>query len=1000
MVIGTNTGTITDVDGRFSFDVPSSSQLRLQVSYLGYTPVIIELSQENNYDIILEEDNNLMDEVVVVGYGVQKKSVVTAAISKVTTDDIDKAIPTRVDNVLKGKVSGVTITGGSGQPGSGSVVRIRGIGTINNSEPLYLVDGMAVGSIDYLNPTDIESVEVLKDAASAAIYGARAANGVILVSTKAGKKGRARISYDVNFGWQNPWKKRAVLDAPWYQTIMNESSINAGRAPIYGTITTDKGTDWQDEVFNYDAPVQSHQVSINGGSDNSTYFISLGYLNQEGIVGGNFNRSNYNRWSARINNTYTVFDDSKEHKLFNKLVVGANIGYSRTKSTGINENTLFYSPLGSALLVDPSMPLYAVNPEEVLQQHPTAVTDKNGRVYSIPDPSFNEIINPVANMQLPAGWNKADRLVGTVWGELSLFDGLTFKSSYGMDLDSGTYDSWSYPYYLSSGGAASSTNSSVSSDFSRGHSWQVENTLTYTKTFAKKHNLTLMLGQSASKYSYKNLSGTDYGLPLYDAHKATIDFATGDREDERVSGGRSYSTLASYFGRINYNFEERYMFQATIRRDGSSNFGPSNKWATFPSLSAGWNITNEKFMEDRPSWLTSLKLRTSWGKNGNQNIAQFGYLSTVSYGKNYTLGNGDSETITSGATLAGLSNPQLKWEESEQFDIGLEMGFLSNALTVNIDYFNKKTIGMLINIPIPSYIGTAAPLGNVGDMKNSGFELDLSYKFRVSDVNIGFSGNVSYLKNKLVKLGNESGYLNFDSVQGVGTVSRGENGEEYPFFYGHKTNGIFQTQSQVDSYVNSSGQLLQPNAVPGDVIFVDTNEDGSIDDDDRVKIGKGTPDFTFGFSLNAEWKGFDMNAFFQGVSGNDVFDATRRVDLVYTNQPAWILDRWTGPGTSNKIPRVTITDNNNNWRSSDLYVKNGAYLRLKTIQLGYTIPKKIVQKARFQKVRFYVAGENLLTFTGYDGFDPEIGTGGTSLGIDMGAYPQSRTISVGANITF
>lgn len=1002
MLKGTSVGTITDVDGRFILPGTTiNANSEMQVSYFGYVTKNVKITpQANDYRIMLAEDVKALDEVVVIGYGVQKKSVVTAAISKVTAEDLENTIPTRIENVLKGKAAGVTITNSSGQPGAGSQVRIRGIGTINNSDPIYIVDGLAVGNIDYLNPTDIQSVEILKDAASAAIYGSRAANGVILVTTKTGKKNtKASINYDVSIGWQNPWKKKSILTAPWYQTILNEMQINDGNEPYFSSITTDNGTDWQDAIFNSNALVKSQQVSISGGTEKATYFLSLGYLDQEGIVGGNYDRSNYNRWTVRSNNTYNVFDDAATRKIMNKFTVGVNASYSRTKSKGIAENSQYYSPLGSALLMSPLVSVYADDSDAVLAKYPTAVTDKNGNAYSIPE-GLSEIVNPVASLELPGAVSYSDRLTAGFWGELDLIKGLKFRSSYSADLGIGNTDNYSFPYYLSSYGNASSTTSYASSSISREFTWQVENTLNYDISFNNVHNLNVLLGQSAMEYTYKYVAGTGYNLPKYDPHKAVIDYTTGGREEDSASGSRSSSTLASYFGRVSYNYDERYMFQGTVRRDGSDKFGSNNKWAVFPSFSLGWNITNEAFMTNRPQWLANLKLRGSWGKNGNQQIGQFKYISTVAYGSNYTFGKGDSENSAVGVRTAGLANPDLKWEESEQIDVGLEMGFLNNALTFNIDYFEKKTNGMLLQRVLPSYIGTEAPWDNVGKMKNSGIELDLSYKFRISDVNLSFSGNISYLKNKLIDYGNESGFQNYDNIFSVGTVTRAENGQPFPFFYGYKTGGIFQTQQEVDSYVNKNGEKLQPLAVPGDVIFIDVDESGMIDDADRVKIGKGMPDFTFGFTIAADWRGFDFNAFFQGVAGNDIFDGTRRKDVFLANQPSWILDRWTGPGTSNKIPRLTIKDENNNWRSSDLYIKSGDYLRLKTLQLGYTLPSILTQKIYFQKIRIYIAGENLLTFTGYDGFDPEIASGGTSLGLDMGCYPQARTVSVGANITF
>ena len=996
LIQGTTVGTVTDYDGKFLLDVPDKKSL-LEVSYLGYVSQTLAASDAQR--VLLKEDTQALEEVVVVGYGTQKKSVVTAAISNVTAEDLENIVPTRIDNMLKGKASGVTITSSSGQPGAGARVNIRGIGTINDASPLYVVDGMPMGNIDYLNPTDIESIEVLKDAASAAIYGTKGANGVVLVTTKNGAFGKkVSISYDMNIGWQNPWKQKAVLNAPWYQTILNEARINDGSTPYFATITTDPGTNWQDALFNYNAPVQSHQVSVNGGGEKVTYFVSFGFLDQQGIVGGNFKRSNYTRYSVRDNNVYKIID-TDTRKWLNHLTLTSNISYSNVASTGIAENSAFYSPLGSALLIAPTQPLYADDPQSVLDKYPTAIRDKEGKVYSVPDITMSEVINPVASLELPAGWNRSDRFTGNLTAELEIYDGLKFKSSFNTDFNFGRYDGYGYPYYLSSGGAGSAVNSSVSSSQSRTFTWQVENVLSYNHEFSG-HEIGVLLGQSATKTAYSYVSGTAYDLPSNDPYKATIDYAQGSVNDMRTSGGRSYSAGASYFARVNYNYKERYIFQGSLRCDGSDKFGSNNRWGLFPSFSLGWNIAREAFWENVPDAFSAFKIRASWGLNGNDRISDFAYTSLIVSGSNYTFGRLDNEAIITGVRQGRLANADLKWETSRQTDIGLELGFLSNALTLNLDYFHKTTVDMLMPALLPSYVGIEQPWTNGGKMLNWGIEADLSYKFRVSSVNFALAGNITYLRNRLIDYGNETGSSNLDNVQGVGVVSRAQNGEVYPFFYGYKTAGIFQTQAEVDAYVNDKGELLQPNAHPGDVRFVDYNGDGKINDDDRTKIGKGMPDITYSFSLNIEWQGLDLNLFFQGIGGNQVFDATRRPDLSLANQPAWILNRWTGPNTSNTIPRVTEQDPNDNWRSSDLYIKPGSYLRLKSLQLGYSLPKKWMQTIHFQKIRVYFSAENLLTFTAYDGYDPEIGSGGTSIGIDAGCYPQSRTLSVGANIVF
>lgn len=1022
VVLGTTIGTTTDYDGKFTLSVPKESILRF--SYIGFSNQEFRITNQSTLNVQMVEDTELLEEFIVVGYGVQRKSVVTAAISKVTAEELNVTKPSRVEDALKGKVSGVQITQSSGQPGSDSKVRIRGIGTINNSDPLYIVDGMEVGGgINYLNPVDIESVEILKDAASSAIYGSRGANGVVLVTTKSGKAGKANVNYDMSYGWQNPWKKRSMLNAHDYMIIINESQINDGLLPRYNNEqirTAGKGTDWQDETFYFNAPVENHQLSISGGAEKIQYFLSAGYFNQAGIVGGNYDKSNYKRWSLRSNSTYNVFE-ALDRSFLNKVTLSANIGYSRDNSRGIETNSEFGSILGSALTFSPLVSVYADDEtaKEILNTRPHAVKDKNGRVFSLPPAGFQEIANPVGMLNEPSsGKNNSDKFVSSFWAELKILEDLRFRSSYGVDLSFWGYDSYIFPYYLDSQNRDIQF-SSVQSEMNRGLRWQLENFFTYNKTFSEVHNLSWVLGQSASKYTYRNLGGYDRDLLETNPLKANINSAIADRKEERVwggTGGYNYLATASYFGRVDYNYDERYMVQATFRRDGSSNFGPNNKWGVFPSFSVGWNITNESFMENRPEWLDALKLRYSWGKNGNDRIGQFLYTSLMDGGQNYYFGGGyqvnqaDPSKIgeTTGIMQYGSSpgyipNPDVKWEESAQNDIGLEARFFKSALTFGFDYFKKKTIGMLMYQPIPSYVGLGAPIANVGDMENWGLEFEVEWKHKVGDFNYYISANASYLKNTLINIGNATGEQIYESMgaTGVGSYVKGMNGEVFPFFYGFKTDGIFQTQAEIDAHVNSSGEKLQPQAKPGDVRFLNLNGDDTISDADKTKIGKGMPDWTYGITLGADYKGIDLNLFFQGTIGNDIFDYSQRGDVPAMNRPTWILERWHGEGTSNRIPRMTAANPNGNWRSSDLYVKDGSYMRLKTAQLGYTLPHKWTIKASIQKLRLYISAENLLTFTKYDGFDPEIASGGyTTIGVDRGIYPQSRTISLGANISF
>ena len=1009
---GSTKGAVSDFNGEFKLaQVPEGSVIT--VSYIGYKTV--EAKAAAGMRIVMHEDNATLNELVVVGYGVQKKSVVTASIAKVGADELGMTAPVRMDNALKGLAAGVTVTSSSGQPGAAAQIRVRGIGTINNSDPLYIVDGMPIeGGLDFVNPSDIESIEVLKDAASGAIYGARAANGVVLVTTKSGKKGKVKVNYNFSYGWQSKWRKRDMLNATEYAVMMNEGYINAGMEPLYadpyhltdamGNTITD-GTDWQDELFNDNAPVMNHDVTISGASDKVNYYLSLGYYTQEGIIGGNFDRSNYQRLSLRSNTKYNVFDVAKERNWLNKLDITVNLSYARVKSKDIEVNSQYGSPLGSALalspILTPTLSGAAAEEQDAYysrqqEGYYRPIYGADGNPYTIPGAEYNEMVNPMMALSLPGNNNWSHKFVTNFAAELQLWDGLKYRISYGADMSFWGNEGHTLTYYLSGNNRSNKTAASQESD--RGTVWQIENVLTYDKTFGD-HTFNVVLGQSAMKNTGWTLGANrNY---LIDVNKPYINFASGLAEngDRDGWGGPSNPhTLSSMFARLSYNYAERYMLQATVRRDGSSRFGSNNKYATFPSFSLGWNVTNESFMKNAPKWLSNLKLRASWGKNGNENIDDFRYIVLTTTGNNYILGNGES--VINGVKPNGLSNPDLKWEESEQTDIGLDFGFMNNALTFSVDWYKKKTNGMLMTMAIPSYVGENKPIGNVGKMENSGIEFELGYKFNVADATFNFRGNASYLKNELVELGNDTGWATYDSFQGVGTITRAMNGEPFPYFYGLKTDGIFQTQAEIDSYVGPDGTPVQPDAKPGYVRFVDINNDGKIDDNDRTKIGKGMPDWTFGFNFTSAWRGFDFSMMWQGTAGNDVFDATRRIDIRSTNMPAWMLNRWTGPGTSDKYPIFIVGDSSDNWKSSDLYVYDGSYLRLKNVELGYTLPENITRKVFINRLRVYVSAENLFTFTKYHGFDPEISSGGTSLGVDYGVYPQARVWRVGFNLEF
>ena len=619
-VKGSKENAITDIDGRFS--ISAAPGQTLVINYIGFSP--LETKAADNMQLTLSEDRQTLNDVVVVGYGVQKKSVVTASIAKVSADDLAGTAPVRVDNALKGLASGVTVTSASGQPGAASQVRIRGIGTINDSNPLYIVDGMPIeGGIDYLNPSDIESIEVLKDAASGAIYGTRAANGVILVTTKGGEKGKMRVNYNFSYGWQNPWKHRDVLNATEYAVMMNEGLVNAGQAPIYNDpYSYGKGTDWQDEVFNDNAGVTSHEVNLSGASDRVNYYLSLGYFHQDGIVGGNYDRSNYRRLTMRSNTTYTVFDDQKERSLFNKLTVGVNLSYARVNSKSIEANSQWGSPLGSALylspILSPTVSGADADAQAALYGKQYMLYDKQGRMFSIPGTSYQEMNNPLAMLSLPGDKNWSHKFVANFSGDLNIGYGLKYRISYGADLSFWGADGYTPLYYLSGNNRATLTNAHQSSN--RGTVWQIENVVTWDHQFGK-HSVNAVLGQSAMQNTGMNLYGSLQNLK--DINKPYMNNTNADRSrgEMSASGGPAYKhTLSSYFFRASYNYGERYMAQVTVRRDGSSRFGANNRYATFPSFSLGWNVINEPYFK-APKWLSALKVRGSWGKNGNDNSA-------------------------------------------------------------------------------------------------------------------------------------------------------------------------------------------------------------------------------------------------------------------------------------------------------------------------------------------------------------------------------------------
>ena len=1036
---GTNNGTMSDVDGSFSLRVKKGATV--EVSCLGYETKTVQVNNDSVLDIVLSDDSQMLEETVVVGYGVQKKSVVTAAISSITSEDLKATPQTRVDNVLQGLTSGVTVTQSSGAPDAGSQVRIRGVGSINNSEPLYIIDGMPSGGIDYLNPNDIERIEVLKDAASGAVYGARAANGVVLITTKKGQKGQAKISYDFSYGVQNPWRKPAVLNATEYAVIMNEGRLNAGQLPTFDDpYSLGVGTDWVEAIFDKNAPVVKHDLNVSGGTENVDYSISAGYLNRQGTIGGSYDRAFYKRFTYHQNVGIKLFDHTADRTFLNKADLRTTLSYSNIDASGISTNSEYASPLGSALGMAPTETIFADEATEAAYKtmyaagYPYIIRDKQGRPYTIADGSiYNEQANPLAQLSQPGGKNNTDKVIANLALDLQLFEGLKFRSTASADLTYVTSHSYNLQYFLTSksysldkittsevydkDGNASTVEkmnygTSASQSMNQYFTWQVENVFTYDKQIGK-NGINAVLGQTLYRSTSSYLGASAKGLKFdYDPWKISVDNTYGKSEDgDRNGWGRWNSvpySLMSYFGRVTWNYDERYMAEATIRRDASSRFGPDNKWGTFPSVSVGWNIKNEPFLKAHDR-ISTLKLRGSWGVNGNDSIGDFRYAVYANGGNNYAFGSGGNgtESIASGTKPSGLANPGVKWEQSIQTDLGVDFGLWGNQFTATVDFYNKLTSGMLHEMPVPAYAGDSAPIGNLCSMVNRGLEFDLGYRNHIGDLHYRVNFNATRNWNKLTDLGIQSASGEEASLYGsshkIGQLTRGVVGLPFPYFYGYKTDGIFQNWDEINAYVNADGTLLQPKAEPGDIRFVDTNKDGVLNDADRTYIGKGMPDWTYGLNFGFDYKGLDFTLFLQGQAGVQAFNVTRRTDLYYINLPKNILNRWTGEGSTNKYPRFVFESANENYRVSDMWVEDASFLRVRNVQLGYTLPQNITRKARISRLRVYTQIENALTFTRYTGCDPEVTGGngfGTEAGIDRGVYPQARTVTFGVNVNF
>ena len=994
MVEGTRNGAVTDLDGNFTISAKNGQTL--EVSYLGFITQKVKVTG-SVINVTLNEDKQSLDEVVVVGYGVQKKKLVTGATVQLKGDDIAKLNTTNPLSAMQGQTPGVNIVSTSGQPGASMSVTIRGLGTVGNSQPLYLIDGVG-GDITTLNPADIESIDVLKDAASAAIYGAQAANGVVLVTTKSGKEGVSKITYDGYVGWQTLGRKFEMLNANQYMQIMDEALLNSYMSPIDWTslnaIRDANGnvynTDWIDQAVDNGALTTSHSLAFTGGSKTSTYSISGGYTGQDGLIGGS-DVSYYKRYNLRVNS---------EHKMWNGLVtIGEHVGFVYKDSRGMGTGNIYNNNLRSAFSTSPLVPVY----------------DANGNYYSTVDSDWNKNDgNPYGTMMMNRyNQSKNTSVDANVYVQIEPIKNLKFKTVFGLSYGGSNYRSFTpiYKFTPQSGNGITKVNQSNGN----GTSLVWTNTLTYDFDI-KDHHISALLGSETTKYDGESTGS--YGVNLTagfdDWEHAYVENTEKGHADRKVSGGPYDATRGqSFFARLGWSWKDRYMVNATMRADGSSKFAKGHRWGYFPSVSAGWTLTEEDFMKSAASWLDFLKLRLSWGQVGNANINCYQYLAPVTTSNtNYNFGaTGGTDAWVMGAYTERLANEKVKWETSEQYNVGLDARFLRQRLSLTLDGYIKSTKDWLVQAPIRATAGTGGPVINGGDVKNKGIEVGLSWNDNIGrDFTYSVGANFAYNHNEVGNIPTLDGIIHGKDnqiYQNAEEFYRAENGHAIGYFWGYKTAGLFQNQKEINDWIAAGNGIYQADVKPGDVKYVDVNHDGVINASDKVDLGNGLPKYTFGFNVNLAWKGFDLSANFTGAAGFQIAQSYRDPSSSQANYSRRILKRWTGEGTSNEIPRVTYGDVGN-WLFSDLYLQDGDYIRLQNLTMGYDF-KKLISWKGLSKMRLYFQVQNLFTLTKYDGMDPEIGsfngTNGNSSdswvsGVDMGYYPHPRTFIVGLNLAF
>ena len=1030
-VLGSNEGAITDFDGNYS--VKAASDATLNFSYVGYVSQQVKVGGKTTINVTLTEDNTTLNDVVVIGYGTMKKKLVTGATVQVKGDDIAKLNTTNALEAMQSSTPGVQITQTSSQPGKGYKVYIRGIGTTGNSSPLYVIDGVAGGSLDDINPADIESIDILKDAASAAIYGSRAANGVILVTTRQGKAGKVEISYNGAIGWSNVYKRPQLLNASQYMKIMDEYTYNtsgqtmdwAGFVPqeIISKVNSGwSGTDWWGSFVNKNAVQHNHSITLTGGSDRSKFMMSYGYTGNEGIMGAD-KASYYKRNTIRLNSDHVLY----RVKDFDAITIGENISISYIKNHDLAEDGMYWSYIHSLLQTSPLVPQYAENGENYTYQ------DFNGNVTYGKGWNSSLFSNPWENLQ-KGGFNsiaesRSVNTNATAFLIVQPIKGLKWRSQFNYWWGSGSYRSYGEPRSSGYGNATSTIYSGNQSAWLN-TSWSIENTINYELPVFSGHKITAMVGQTfqSSAWSF-NVGGSnkvnwgDQLATLKGWDSAWLsNFKLENITDVSLNGyPNDEEYLSSWFGRVSWDWNETYMATVTLRHDGSSIFTDGKRWGTFPSVSAGWVVTNEKFRQKTKSWLDFFKIRASWGQNGNKDIAKYQYLATIALSgtandSGYKFGS-DMETSTAGTPKTGayaniVPNPDLTWETSEQIDFGFDARLFNSRLGVNFDWYKKTTKDWLIGGQMVSIYGTNPAAINGGDVRNTGIELALSWNDKIGkDFSYNASVNFTTQSNKVTRIANDNGYINGPSSvlsQGTEYIYRAQEGKPIGYFYGMSYSGIWQNQDQIDA-ARKAGKAVLDNAQPGDCIWDDWNGDGVItyaegETCDRHEIGNPNPDVLLGINLGCTWKGFDFAINGAGAFGMQIMRSYRSYsDAPYQNYDTTILNRWHGEGTSNDQPRITSTGSENtNWVSTR-YMEDADYFKIKTVTLGYDF-KRLWKTCPLQQLRFYLQVQNLYTFTGYTGLDPEVGNSaggnGWASGIDLGLYPPSRTFLIGASIKF